>query len=91
MIRLFLTVLVVLTGFAAQASPAQARGLNGRDSEIGTVAVVANLQHQAVAVGAAHVHAAQRKVGIRRDVSLPEHVEAWLAAPVLPGIDRARE
>ena len=89
--RLLLTLLAVLTGLAAQLSPAQARACAGVNTEIGEVAASSVAQRRATAVAIA---------------SRPSQRQAWYAtaafslafsqpAPVIPavlqGVDRARE
>lgn len=88
--RLFLTLLALLTGLAAQVAPVQAR-VSGRDAEVGAVMSATEVQRQATT--AVKLMAALR-TGDRLPREWPMPVEPALvrdAPAVRIGIDRARE
>jgi hypothetical protein len=90
-IRLLLTLLALMTGLAAQLSPAQARVGAGSDTEIGEVAgaVASQGRHSAIAL----VCPPLQRLGWRpRTVRSLEPTRTGAVLPaVLQGIDRARE
>jgi hypothetical protein len=89
--RLLLTLLALLTGLAAQGSPAQARGLVADSAEIGAFASANTVQARRVSVArAAMPGQAQAYEDADRQVTALSS-EGWRAPTVRPGIDRARE
>jgi len=90
--RLLLTLLALLTGLAAQGSPAQARGCVVDRAEIGALASANTVQERhaitvrAVQHGRVQFH---EEAGGCKAIALPHPF--WRAPSVLPGIDRARE
>jgi hypothetical protein len=89
--RLVLTLLALLTGLAAQLSPAQARICAGVDTEIGEVARAPADQRRCAAISLT-CPPIERRALCRQ--AAPGFVPSRLAAAmpgVLQGIDRARE
>jgi hypothetical protein len=89
--RLVLTLLALLTGLAAQLSPAQARICAGVDTEIGEVAGAIVAQRCNAAVVLTHPPIERRAL---HEQAAPDFAPTMrvLAMPgVLQGIDRARE
>ena len=89
--RLLLTLLALLAGLATQLTPAQARSNASVDMEIGASASIVVIARPAMCAAALPVW---RKWVRQAAVKLPRPMlDAGLvqAAPVLPGIDRARE
>lgn len=88
--RILLTLLAILTGFAAQATPAEARLLAERSAEFSPIATNAGETCKSVTDGRA-VHT----VRARQDLLMVVHDRFWagiaLFPAVLTGIDRARE
>jgi hypothetical protein len=89
--RLVLTLLALLTGLAAQLSPAQARICAGVDTEIGEVSGTSIAQRRSAAAVLAHPPI--KRLALHEQAApglVPARVA--LAVPgVLQGIDRARE
>jgi hypothetical protein len=88
--RLLLTLLALVAGLAAQLTPAQARGGANVDVEISATANLAADQRQSAPRlswhGGSDAQVRCMETGVRPLAKLEV-----LAAPVLPGIDRARE
>jgi len=88
--RLLLTMLALMAGFAAQFSPAQARGSAAVSTEIGALATDRTRQQRAVlAISPAEWRRHDKRLvdnpaPLVRPTGLP-------GAPVLPGVDRSRE
>ena len=89
--RLVLTLLALLTGLAAQLSPAQARICAGVDTEIGDVVGMTVARRHSTAVALA-------RPAIARHAPYKQAVPGFVPtapAPAMPGvlqgIDRARE
>lgn len=90
MTRLVLTLLALLTGLAAQLSPAQAAVGVGREVEIGTLRDTQEVGLLAARIAARVVPIASHA----RAIEAPRPAPAYAApavATVLQGIDRARE
>ncbi len=88
--RLFLTLLALLTGLAAQVAPVQAR-VTGRPAEVGAVANAEVAQRHAAAavVLMARMRTEEREA---REVPLSaDPAKAWTVPAVRIGADRARE
>lgn len=89
--RLLLTLLALLTGLAAQGSPAQARGCVADRTEIGAYAQLSAAQEQRVSAVRARVSG---PVSTRDDPECPAMAmlpETGRAPAVRIGADRARE
>jgi hypothetical protein len=89
--RLFITLLALLTGLAAQVGPAQARACAASSAEIGAVASVAMERGQAIpdALALSAGAGAERMASECRALAAPNDHSRFPA--VLTGIDRARE
>ena len=90
--RLLLTLLALLTGLATQFTPAQARGgASAVDVQIGISASVSAPRRVATTRGKPTI----RLVELASPVTAASHgvlrAPNGFSAPVLPGIDRARE
>lgn len=91
MTRLLLTLLALLTGLAAQLSPAQAAVSARREVEVGSVQHTREAVHRATRIAASVLPAsAERRIGrdggyAARPYAVPR------VSTVLQGIDRARE
>lgn len=89
--RLLLTLLALLAGLAAQLTPAQARSSAGVDMEIGASACIVVIARPAMCAAALPVWRKWvRQAAVKPSQPMRE-VAPFRAAPVLPGIDRARE
>jgi hypothetical protein len=88
--RLFLTLLALMTGLAAQIGPAQARACASASAEIGAVMQVAQPEQGIAAIE--EFGAPEPRVAMASDARA---ADASDIAPVVPavrtGIDRARE
>lgn len=89
--RLLLTLLALLTGLAAQLSPAQARIRADGASAVGAVVAVAQSQREAVARPSAPARPVVRRASQRACTVMILRIEADCARPVMLGIDRAHE
>ena len=89
--RLLLTLLALLTGLAAQASPAQARAAAAQRAEVGYVLNVAEVRQERLRASLSVHIAAVAEAGraVRIDAVLPAGVSASPGARMR--IDRARE
>lgn len=89
--RLLLTLLALLTGFAIEASPAQARAQTSRASEMSAVAALAGEVREASPAGIAPCPAVAGKARLAGKWQAPLLAAVVLAPAVRTGIDRARE
>ena len=89
--RLLLTMLAILTGLAAQLSPAHARACAGVNTEIGEVAGASATQRGATAVAQASRPAHRNERSTTAAVRAVSSQPAPVIPAVLQGIDRARE
>lgn len=89
--RLFITLLALLTGLAAQIGPAQARGCVASSAEIGAVASVMAERRQALPASLVTAASAPRQRVSAEFRGLAAFGDAPSAPVVLTGIDRARE
>lgn len=89
--RLLLTLLAILTGLAAQLSPAQARACAGVNTEIGEVAASSIAQRRSTAVALASQPTQRQAWHAPAHLSLDFTQPAPVIPAVLQGIDRARE
>lgn len=91
MTRLLLTLLALITGLAAQVSPAQASIRSAGEAEIGAVAQAPRLAAKVARMAARPVAAAALRVPARLLPGLAVRSYATVAVPaVLIRIDRAR-
>ncbi len=94
--RLLLTLLALLTGFAAQISPAQARIRADGASEIGAFAAIVQGERAAVARPTTRFTQSDRRWWRARCTAVMMRADAdcvlpVMLAPVMLRIDRARE
>ncbi|MCB2059165.1 MAG: hypothetical protein R3E09_08040 [Novosphingobium sp.] len=89
--RLFITLLALLTGLAAQVGPAQARSCAASSAEIGAVASVMAEGRLAIPESLAFATGAPRERKASEFHALATRSEVRLVPAVLTGIDRARE
>ena len=89
--RLLLTLLALLTGLAAQMSPAQARIRADGASEVGVFVAITRNERAAVARPSASAPQIDRRRGQAPCAVVMLRRDADCAPPVMLGIDRARE
>ena len=89
--RLFITLLALLTGLAAQVGPAQARACASSAAEIGAMTSVASERRQSAPEALLSLPATPRSRLADESESLSAPGDCRIVSAVLTGIDRARE
>ena len=89
--RIFLTLLVLLTGFAGQLSPARASVCVADKVEIGFSEMRIVIARDASKVALIPAMAAPADKSVRKVVNFSRFYDAPSICSVFPGIDRARE
>ena len=89
--RLFITLLALLTGLAAQVGPAQARACASSAAEIGAVASEVSERRQSIPETLLSLPGAPRDRLVGESDAPSALCDQPLVSTVLTGIDRARE